>query len=74
MQSLIKNILAVVLAILAAGIISYCIIVIGHLIVPPPEIMDTNDFDSIKRNFHLFQTKHFLFPLFAHMISTFVAS
>ncbi len=74
MPNSIKNILAVLLAIITAAIISFCIIVLGHSIIPTPVGIDTNDFESIKSNFHLFEFKHFLFPLIAHGLSTLAAS
>lgn len=73
MPNSIQNILAVLLAITAAAIIGFTIIVIGHSIIPTPIGMDTNDFESIKSNFHLFEVKHFLFPLMAHALATFAA-
>jgi len=59
---------------LAAALITFSIISLGHLIVPTPDGIDTNDFESIKSNFHLFELKHFVFPLVAHIVGTFVAS
>lgn len=74
MPNFIKNIFAVVLAIFGAAVIAFLIIVLGHSIIPSPDGMDTNDFESIKNNFHLFELKHFLFPLIAHGIATLFAS
>lgn len=74
MSNSIKNVLAVLLAIFAAGIITFSIVVLGHSIIPTPDGIDTNDFESIKSNFHLFEVKHFLFPLIAHALGTLVAS
>ncbi len=61
MKNVIRNIAAVLLAIVAAYLITSVIIIIGHSIVPVPKGMDTNNFESIKNNFHLFKTKHFIF-------------
>ncbi len=74
MTSTIKNIFILIAGIMIAAIISFIIISLGHLVITPPLGMDTNDFESIKSNFHLFQTKHFVFPLIGHAISTFSAS
>ena len=74
MPNSIQNIFAVLLAILAAAIITFSIIVLGHSLIPTPAEIDTNDFESMKANFHLFEVKHFLFPLIAHGLGTFVAS
>lgn len=69
-----KNIFALLVAIFAAAIITFSIISIGHLIVPTPDGIDTNNFDSIKRNFHSYKLRHFLFPLAGHVVGTFAAS
>lgn len=74
MANSIKNILAVLLSAFSAAIITFSIIVLGHSVFPTPIGIDTNDFESIKSNFHLFEFKHFLFPLIAHGLGTFVAS
>ena len=74
MHSLLRSVFAIIVAVLAAAIIAFSINVIGHYIIPPPEAIDTNDFESIKNNFHLFQWQHFIFPLLAHAVGTFVAS
>ena len=74
MHNSIKNIFALLLSISSAAIIAFTIIVLGHSIIPSPIGIDTNDFDSIKSNFHLFEFRHFIFPLIAHAIATFVAA
>ncbi len=73
MNSLLRNLGAFILAILVAYIASTLIIICGHYIIPPPIEIDTNDFESIKSNFHLYKDKHFIFPLIAHVLGTFLA-
>jgi len=70
----VKNTLAFIFAIAIAAITTFLIILLGHYFVPIPDGIDTNDFESIKSNFHLYELKHFLFPLLAHAIGTFLAS
>lgn len=74
MHNIIKNTIALLLSLSVAAVIAFIIIVLGHSIIPTPEGMDTNDFESIKRNFHLFEFRHFIFPLLAHAVATFFAS
>ena len=74
MSNLIKNVTAILLAIIAAAILTFCVITLGHSIIPPPEGIDTNDFESIRSNFHLFKVKHHLFPVLAHGLGTLTAS
>ena len=74
MQHIFRNFIALLLAFLSAWLVTSAIIILGHSIVPTPEGMDTNSFESIKNNFHLFQTKHFIFPLIAHAMGTFISA
>jgi len=69
-----RSVFVILVAILAAAMVTFSINVIGHYIIPPPEAIDTNDFESIKNNFHLFRTQHFIFPLLAHAIGTLASS
>lgn len=70
----VRNIFSVVLAIGVAAIVGSAIVILGHSIIPVPEGIDTNDIDSLRSNFHLFELKHFLFPLLAHALGTFAAA
>lgn len=74
MKDILRSILAFLLAIVVAYLITTTIIIFGHEIIPVPEGMNTNDFESIKSNFHLFKTKHFIFPLLAHAVGTFISA
>ena len=74
MNNSIKNVIALLFSVCAAAIVAFTIIGLGHSIIPTPIGIDTNDFESIKSNFHLFEFKHFIFPLLAHAIATFVAT
>jgi len=72
MNSIVRNILAVVLGIVACFVAKFIIISISGSIIPPPEGMDMNDLESIKANAHLFQPKHFIMPFLDHSLGSLV--
>jgi len=70
MNSTLRNILAVIGALIIGGIINAGIINVSPSILPPPEGVDPNDIESIKANVHLYSAKHFIIPLIAHALGT----
>ncbi len=70
MNSIVRNILAVILGIIALVVAKFIIISISGWIIPPPEGMDMNDLESIKANAHLFQPKHFIMPFLDHSLGS----
>ncbi len=72
MNSIVRNILAVVLGIVACFAAKFIIISISGSIVPPPEGMNMNDLESIKANAHLFQPKHFIMPFLDHSLGSLI--
>jgi len=74
MYQLFRNFLVILFALLAAYLVATSIIVLGHSVIPIPEGIDSNSFESIKNNFHLFKNKHFIFPLFAHAVGTLLSA
>ena len=74
MNPIVKNILAVIAGVVIGSIVNMGIISISPSIIPPPEGIDVNDIESIKANFHLYETKHFIFPWIAHALGTFVGA
>jgi hypothetical protein len=72
MNPIVRNILAVVAGCIIGGLINMALIMVGIQIFPLPEGIDIMDPDSLTQNFHLLETKHFIFPLLAHAIGTLV--
>jgi hypothetical protein len=70
MNSTIKNILFMVLAIIIGSIINYGIILLGHNFVPVPEGVNPEDIGSIQANVEKYTAKHFIMPFLAHAIGT----
>lgn len=69
---IVRNVLAVILGIVACVVAKFIIISISGSIVPPPEGMNMNDLESIKANAHLFEPKHFIMPFLDHSIGSLV--
>lgn len=72
MNIIVRNVLAVVLGIVACFAAKFLVIAISGSVVPPPEGMNMNDIESIKANAHLFQPKHFLMPFLDHSLGSLV--
>jgi hypothetical protein len=70
MNTVVRNVLAVILGIVACFAAKFVIIAIGGSIIPPPEGMNMNDIESIKANAHLFQPKHFIMPFLDHSLGS----
>lgn len=74
MRPIIRNILAVIVGLVAGSAVNMGIIMISGSIIPPPEGVDNTTVEGLKAGIHLFQPKHFLFPFLAHAIGTFVGA
>jgi len=70
MNMILRNVLAVVLGIVACFVAKFMIIAIGGSIIPPPEGVNMNDLESIKANANLFQAKHFVTPFLEHSLGS----
>lgn len=70
MNTIARNILAVVTGILIGSAVNMGIITISGSLVPPPAGIDPSDMESLKSGMHLFEAKHFIFPFLAHSLGT----
>jgi len=74
MNSIFRNILAVITGIIFGSAVNMGIIMISGSIIPPPEGADITTMEGLKESMHLFQAKHFIFPFLAHAIGTLVGA
>jgi len=74
MNSIAKNILAVILGLIVGSVVNMGIIMISGSIISPPEGADVTTMEGLKASIHLFQPKHFLFPFLAHALGTLVGA
>ncbi len=70
MNSIIRNILAVIIGLLVGGTVNMGIIMISGSIIPPPEGADVTTMEDLKASMHLFQPINFLMPFLAHALGT----
>jgi len=70
MNPTLRNVLAVIGAIVIGSIVNYGIVALGPNIIPAPDGVDPKDINSIKANAHLYSFKHFIVPLVAHALGT----
>lgn len=71
MNSIIKNILAIIAGIIFGSAVNMAIIMVSGSIIPPPDGADVTTTEGLKSSMHLFQPRHFIFPFLAHALGTF---
>jgi hypothetical protein len=74
MNMTVRNILAVIVGLVAGSAVNMGIIMISGSVIPPPEGVDNTTAEGLKAGMHLFQPKHFLFPFLAHALGTFAGA
>jgi hypothetical protein len=72
--NLLRNVLAVLGGIVIGGVVNMALVTLSPMLIPPPEGVDVNDLESIRKAMHLFQPRHFIMPFFAHAAGTFVGA
>lgn len=70
MNTILKNILAVLAGVIIGGTVNMGLIMISGSIIPPPEGVNPANMESLKANIHLFEAKHFIMPFLAHAFGT----
>jgi len=70
MQTLLKNTTIFISALLIGAIVNMTLVIVGPMIIPTPTGVDVTNMESIAAGIHLFEAKHFFFPLLAHSIGT----
>lgn len=70
MNPILKNVVAVVVGLVAGGLLNMMIVTFGGAIVPPPEGMDPTDMESIKEYMPSFGPEQFIVPFLAHALGT----
>jgi hypothetical protein len=74
MNPILRNIIAVLVGLVAGSAVNMGIIMISSSVVPPPEGADVTTSEGLKAAMHLFQPKHFIMPFLAHSLGTFVGA
>ncbi|MCB0754167.1 MAG: hypothetical protein KDB98_01140 [Flavobacteriales bacterium] len=74
MNPILRNVLAVIAAVIAGGVANMGIIMMSGSLIPPPEGVNPADMESIKQNMHLFEPIHYVMPFLAHAMGSFVGA
>ncbi len=74
MNPVVRNILAVIAGIVGGSLVNMSIIMISGSVIPPPEGSDVTTTEGLTVAMPLFQPKHFIMPLLAHSLGTFVGA
>jgi len=70
MNTIGRNILAVIIGVLAGGMLNMGIIMISSSLIAPPAGADVTTMEGLKASLHLFEPKHFIMPFLAHALGT----
>jgi hypothetical protein len=70
MNSIIRNIFAVIAGAVVGSFVNMGIIMISSSIIPPPDGADVTTMEGLKASMHLFQPRHFIMPFLAHALGT----
>lgn len=74
MNTILRNIIAVVAGFLAGGLVNFGLISISGSVVPPPPGADLKTAEGLRAAMPLLGPQHFLMPFLAHALGTFVGS
>jgi len=69
-----KNVLAVIAGIIIGSVVNMGLIMVSGVVIPPPAGVDVSNMESLKASMHLFEPRHFIFPLLAHALGTLVGA
>lgn len=70
MNPTVRNILGVLVGVIAGGALNMGIIMISGSIIPPPEGVDMTTAEGLVAGMSLLEPKHFLMPFLAHALGT----
>ncbi len=71
---LLRNLLALVIALVAGAVVNLSLVALGPSVFPPPAGVDVTDPAKLADSVHLFQPRHFVFPWLAHAAGSLVGA
>lgn len=74
MSTIPRNILAALAGILLGCIVNMAIIIVGPMVIPPPEGVDMSDMDQFAENLKRLEPANFIAPWLAHGLGTLVGA
>jgi hypothetical protein len=70
MPTILRNILAVVVGLVAGGVVNMSLVMLGPSMIPPPPGVDMATAEGLAKGMPLLEAKHFVFPFLAHALGT----
>ena len=74
MHPFIRNVIALVIGLVAGSLLNMSIIMISGSIIPPPAGADLTTTEGLKAAMALMEPRHFIMPFLAHALGTFVGA
>jgi hypothetical protein len=74
MNPKIRNLLAIIVGLIAGSALNMGLVMAGAEIIPPPAGVDVTNVESLEASMHLFEFKHFVAPFLAHALGTLVGA
>lgn len=74
MPPILRNILAVIAGLVGGSAVNMAIVMVGPMVIPPPEGVDMSDMDRLAENLKLLKPANFVPPLLAHALGTLVGA
>lgn len=70
MNPAVKNVIAVIVGLIAGNVVNMAITMLSGIVVPPPDGADVSTMEGLRETLPLFEPKHFLMPFLAHALGT----
>lgn len=70
MLNLVRNLLALLLGVVAGAAVNMALVSISPVLIPPPAGVDVTNTESLSLGIDLFEPKHFIMPFLAHALGT----
>lgn len=70
MNTVVRNVLAVLAGIVVGSLVNMGLVNIGPSIIPPPEGADVTTAEGLRESMRLFTPANFIFPFLAHALGT----
>lgn len=74
MNNTVKNGVGILLGIVVGGVVNMGLVILGPLLIPPPEGIDMTTVEGMTAGMELLGPQHFLSPWLAHALGTFVGA
>lgn len=74
MNNTARNALGMILGVIVGGVVNGGLVVIGPMIIPPPEGVDMTTVEGMTAGMQLLGPEHFISPFLAHALGTFVGA